>query len=132
VRHVVAPLLVVLMALGSVAMWLGVPVFWVWVASQLTESSQPSASLILLIVVGIGVSMFVLAKLLGYANHAHQTVTGQVPLRRDQTVWMRSMRGERVVEREHGILGTVMTISVSIALVLFGIWFFFFAEGGGI
>ncbi len=131
-RWVLAFLLVVLMAAGSIFMWLGVPVLWVYIASQLSESTQPSATMILLIIVGIGVSILVLAKLLGVANHAHQVVTGTLPDRRDQTVWMRSMRGERVVEREHGILGTVMTVSVSLALLLFGIWFFFFAEGGGI
>jgi hypothetical protein len=120
------------MAIGSIGMWLGVPIFWVWLASQLSGSSQPSGALILLIVGGITASMFVLARLLGRANHAHQVITGRVPRRRDQTVWMRSMRGERQVVREHGVLGTVMTISVSIALVVLGVWFFFFAEGGGI
>ncbi len=125
-------MLVVLMAIGSIAMWLGVPIFWVWLASQLSRSSQPSGAMILLIVAGIAGSMLVLARLLGRANHAHQVLTGRLPRRREQTVWMRSMRGERVVVREHGVLGTVMTVSVSAALVVLGIWFFFFAEGGGI
>ena len=74
-RFAGATLLVALMAVGSIAMWLGVPVFWVWLASQLSTSSQPSASLILLIVVGIAVSVLVMAKLLGRANHAHQALT---------------------------------------------------------
>ena len=127
-----ATALVALMALGSVAMWLGVPVFWIWLASQLSRSSQASGGIILLIVVGIAVSMLVLARLLGRANHAHQRLTGRLPRRREQTVWMRSMRGEREVVREHGVLGTVMTVSVGVALVALGIWFFLFAEGGGI
>ena len=128
----VAAVLVAFMAVGSIVMWLGVPVFWVWLASQLSRTSQPSGAMILLIVAGITVSMLILAQLLGRANHAHQVVTGRLPRRREQTAWMRSMRGERVVVREHGVLGTVMTLSVSIALVVMGIWFFFFAEGGGI
>ncbi len=127
-----AVLLVVLMAIGSVAMWLAVPVFWVYLASRLADSAQPSAALILMIVVGIAVSMIVLAKLLGVLNHAHQVLTGTLPGRRDQTVWMRSMRGEREFQRQHGVLGTVMTVSVSIALACLGVWFLFFAEGGGI
>jgi primosomal protein N' len=120
------------MAIGSIAMWLGVPVFWVWLASQLSRSSQPSGAMILLIVAGIAGSMLVLARLLGRANHAHQVITGRLPRRRQQTVWMRSMRGEREVVREHGVLGTVMTVSVSLALIVLVVWFFFFAEGGGI
>ena len=124
--------LVALMAVGSIAMWLGVPLLWIWLASQLSRTSQPSGGIILLIVVGIAGSMLVLARLLGWANHAHQRLTGRLPRRREQTVWMRSMRGERQVVREHGVLGTVMTISVSVALVVLGVWFFLFAEGGGI
>jgi hypothetical protein len=54
-------------------------------------------------------------------------MTGRMPPRRDQTVWMRSTRGERDVRRDHGVLGTVMAVSVSIALVAMGIWFLFFA-----
>ncbi len=127
-----ATVLVALMAIGSIAMWLGVPVFWVWLASQLSRSSQPSGAMILLIVAGIAGSMLVLARLLGRANHAHQVITGRLPRRRQQTVWMRSMRGEREVVREHGVLGTVMTVSVSLALIVLVVWFFFFAEGGGI
>ena len=127
-----ATALVALMALGSVAMWLGVPVLWIWLASQLSRSSQASGAIILLIVVGIAVSMLALARLLGRANHAHQRLTGRLPRRREHTVWMRSMRGEREVVREHGVLGTVMTVSVGVALLALGVWFFLLAEGGGI
>ena len=120
------------MAVGSVLMWLGAPVFWLWLASQIASSSQPSLGIYLLVLVGIIVSMAVIGKLLGVLNRAHQELTGRLPARREQTVWLKSMRAERDAQREHGILGTVMAWSVSAALVLFGIWFFFFAEGGGI
>ena len=125
-------LLVVLMAVGSILMWIGVPVFWLWLASQIADSSQPSFGLYLLVLVGIGVTMAVVGKLLGSLNRFHMALTNQIPGRREQTVWLKSMRGERGARREHGVLGTVMAISVSIALVLFGAWFFLFAEGGGI
>jgi len=131
-RGVVATLLVVLMAIGSVAMWIAAPVFWLWLVSQLSESSSPSLGLYLLVLVGTIATIVVLGKTLGFLNRVHGGLTGRMPPRRDQTVWMRSMRGERDVQRDHGVLGTVMAISVSIALLCMGIWFFFFAEGGGI
>jgi hypothetical protein len=124
--------LVVLMAVGSVLMWLGAPVFWLWLASQIASSSQPSLGIYLLVMVGIVVSMVVIGKILGWLNHTHQALTGRLPQRREQTVWLKSMRAERDNTREHGILGIVMAWSVSTALLLFGVWFFFFAEGGGI
>jgi hypothetical protein len=126
-RGVLVAVLVILMALGSVLLWLGVPLFWVWLASQIAESSQPSLGLYLMVLAGIPATMVVVGKALGALNRTHAELTGRIPARREQTVWLKSMRGERQTNREHGVLGTVMAISVSIALVLFGIWFFFFA-----
>lgn len=131
-RGVAAALLVVVMAIGSVAMWIAAPIFWLWLVSQLADSSRPSLGLYLLVLGGTIATIIVLGKLLGVLNRIHGSLTGRMPPRRDQTVWMRSMRGERDVQRDHGVLATVMAVSVSIALVAMGIWFFFFAEGGGI
>lgn len=127
-----AALLVLLMAFGSVIMWLGVPVFWLWLASQIAASTQPSLGLYALVLVGICVTMALVGKALGVLNRMHMAATDNVPRRREQTVWLKSMRAERTGTREHGVLATVMVVSVSIALALFGIWFFLFAEGGGI
>src|SRR5687767_15626143 len=117
-RGAASALLVLLMAAGSILMWIGVPVFWLWLASQIADSSQPSFGLYLLVLVGIGVTMAAVGKLLGVLNRFHMTLTDQIPARRQQTVWLKSMRGERAAPREHGVLGTVMAVSVSIALVL--------------
>jgi hypothetical protein len=125
-------LLVLLMAVGSVAMWIGVPVLWLWIASQVHKSSQPSMGIYFLVLVGIIATMAVLGKLLGVVNRWHMALTGKLPRRREQTVWLKSMRGERNKQREHGILATVMAISVGSAMVLAGIWFLLFARGGGI
>ena len=132
VRGTVAALLVLVMAVGSVLMWIGVPVFWLWLASRIADSSQPSAGVYVLVLVGIVVSMAVLGKALGTVNRIHMELTGNLPQRREQTIWLRSMRAEREVKRETGVLGIVMAWSVSVALLLFGVWFFLFAEGGGI
>ena len=125
-------ILVALMAVGSIAMWLGVPFFWLWLASKLADSSQPSLGLYVMVLVGIVVSMILLGKVLGRLNHVHQQLTGRLPQRREQTMWLRSMRGEREISRDSGLLGTVMVVSVSLAMLAAGIWFFFFAKGGGL
>ena len=131
-RSTVAALLVLVMAVGSVLMWIGVPAFWLWLASRIADSSQPSFGLYLLVLVGIVASMALVGKALGTINHIHMGMTGSLPEKREQTIWLRSMRGERDVKRQTGVLGIVMAWSVSVALLLFGIWFFLFAEGGGI
>ena len=131
-RGTVAALLVVVMAVGSILMWIGIPIFWLWLASRIADSSQPSIGLYLLVLVGIVVSMAVIGKGLGVANHMHMALTDSLPEKREQTIWLRSMRAEREVNRHTGVLGIVMAWSVSIAFVCFGLWFFLFAEGGGI
>ena len=131
-RGTVGALLVLVMAVGSILMWIGVPVFWLWLASRIADSSQPSIGLYLLVLVGIAVSMTVIGKGLGIINHMHMGLTDSLPQKREQTIWLRSMRGEREVRRETGVLGIVMAWSVSVALLCFGAWFFLFAEGGGI
>jgi hypothetical protein len=125
-------LLVLLMAVGSVFMWIGVPVLWLYLASHLYESSQPSFGVYFGVLVAIAVSMALMGKLLGILNRWHMAITGSLPQKREQTIWLKSMRGDAAAKRQHGVLGTVMAVSVGIALALFGAWFLLFAEGGGI
>ena len=125
-------LLVLLMAVGSVFMWIGVPVLWLWVASQVHKSSQPSMGIYFFVLVGIVATMAVLGKLLGVVNRWHMALTGRLPRQREQTIWLKSMRGDASKKREHGILATVMAWSVGAAMLLAGIWFLVFARGGGI
>ena len=127
-RHAGGALLVLLMALGSIAMWLVVPVAWLWLGSQMTTSSQPSIGPYLLVLAGTVVSMIVIGKLLGSLNRMHMRVTGRLRDKREQATWMKSMRGERRgVHQDRGVLYGVMMISVGLALALFAIWFFAFA-----
>jgi hypothetical protein len=93
----------------------------------MTSSSQPSIGPYLLVLVGMTVTAVVIGKALGSINRTHMRVTGRLRERREHATWNRSMRGERSSTRDRGVLDSVMMISVSVALVLFGIWFFGFA-----
>ena len=119
--------LVLLMALGSIVMWLGVPVGLVYAASRVAGSSSPTLGPYLLVFIGLPIGMGVMAKLLGALDRAHQRLTRTLDERRVQASWMRSMRGERGSTRKGGVLDTVMIVSVGAALVLFGLWFFVLA-----
>jgi hypothetical protein len=126
-RRLAGLLLVLLMGAGSVVMWLVSPLAWLWIASRMTSSSQPSIGPYLLVLVGMTVTAIAIGKLLGAVNRAHMRVTGRLNDRREHATWNRSMRGERSSTRDRGVLDSVMMISVSAAFVLFGIWFFAFA-----
>jgi hypothetical protein len=71
--------------------------------------------------------MFVVGKLLYRLNGVYERLTGQASEVRVQLPWHRSMRGERAPQRRTTVLELVMIISVTVALLAFGIWFFFFA-----
>src|SRR3954452_15982479 len=107
-RHAAGTVLVLLMAAGSILMWLAVPVAWLWVGSQMTNSTQPSIGPYLLVLAGAIVSMVVIGKGLGTLNRMHMRVTGRLRDQREQAAWMKSMRGERKGSKhDRGVLDAV-------------------------
>jgi hypothetical protein len=120
-------LLIALMAIGSVVMWIGVPVALIYAASRLADSPKPSMGPYVLILVGLPLGMMAVGKLLGALDRYHGRVTGLDDGKPQQAAWMKSMRGERERKRRRSVLDSVMMISVGVALLLFGIWFFAFA-----
>jgi hypothetical protein len=122
-----ALLLVLLMALGSVVMWLGVPLGLIYLASRIADSSNPSAGPYVLVLVGLPIGMAIVGKCLGALDRAHSRLTGRADDTRRPAPWMRSMRAERGSTRRAGVLDRVMIGSVGLAIVAFAIWFFGFA-----
>jgi hypothetical protein len=122
-----ALLLILLMAVGSIAMWLVIPLAWLWVGSQLSEGSQPSLGPYVLVLVGIPVSMVIVGKVLSTLNRAYSAITGRSSNVRVTPPWRRSFRDERGSGHQATVLDVVMIISVSLALTAFGVWFFAFA-----
>jgi hypothetical protein len=126
-RRAAAIFLILLMAIGSISMWLVVPIGLVYLASQLQRSSQPSLGPYLVVIIGLPIGMVVIAKLLGRLDRYYHRVTHTEQNVRVQLPWMRSMRGERGSRRPFRMLNVVMVISVTIAAACFLIWFFVFA-----
>jgi hypothetical protein len=122
-----ALMLVLLMALGSVVMWIGVPLGLIYLAAHISGSSNPTVGPYLLILIGLPVGMAVIGKLLGWLDRLHSRLTGRVDERRRPAAWMRSLRAERVSTRRTGVLDRVMLVSVVLAVVAFAVWFFGFA-----
>ena len=126
-RRLLAAVLIVLMAIGSILLWLGIPVGWLYLVSRLVTSSQPSMGPYVLLLVGIPASMVVVGKGLSKLNRAYASLMGATPTTRMRSSWMKSMRGERDSGRERTVLDVVMVWSVALALLCFGVWFFAFA-----
>ena len=121
-----ALMLVLLMAVGSIVMWIGVPLGLVYAASQLADSSRPSVGPYLLILIGLPIGMAIVGKLLGWLDRLHGKLTGRHEERR-RAAWLRSMRAVDVRSARGGVLDKVMIVSVALAIAVFGVWFFAFA-----
>jgi hypothetical protein len=124
----VALALVLMMAVGSIAMWIGLPLGLIWLASAIAGSSQPSMGPYLLILIGLPVGMFAIGKLLGALDRAHGRITGRLDDGPQRAAWLQSLRDERAPRRKRrSVLDTVMIVSVLAALVAGAVWFIAFA-----
>jgi hypothetical protein len=90
-------------------------------------SGTPRLGPYLLVLVGIVISMVIIGKLLGWLDRVYAIVIGVSRNKRIQAPWQKSMRGSRESERQRTVLDSVMLVSVGLALVAFGVWFFGFA-----
>ena len=120
--------LIALMAFFSVALWLGIPIGWLWIGSQVQSNTQSTGfGPYFLVIFGICISVFVVTKLLAWLNRRYARVSGADEVVRVRPPWHRSMRGEDDSRAPRSVLDVVMVISVSIAVTAMTIWFFFFA-----
>jgi hypothetical protein len=123
--------LVAAMALGSVLLWIGMPIGFIYLGSQLQGGTEPSLGAYLAVFVGVIVGAYVIARGLAALDRKFAAVTGFDPDRtRLPLPWMRSLRAERNAARERTILDVVMIISVGCALLALAIWFFALAHPG--
>jgi hypothetical protein len=119
--------LIGLMAFGSIFLWIGIPVGWLWIGSQMqSDSGQASFGLYFGVLAGIIVSMVVIGKLLWSLNGVYVRLTGSEVVR-VRMPWHRSLRGEDEGRQPRQILDVVMVISVMSAGFVFLLWFMFFA-----
>jgi hypothetical protein len=107
--------LLLLMMLGAgLVLWIGVPVVWLYIGSQVQGSTGSVGTAIGVMMVGVVVSIVLIVPLLGWLNRKHL-----------------ELREARGLDTHGGTaLEAVMTISVAIAVVAFCVWFFVIAGPG--
>jgi predicted RND superfamily exporter protein len=117
-------------AFVTVNIWTGAPLLALWVGSRTAGSNGHSMGAIGVVIVVLLALVLALTWLLTRINHRYDALTGRTVDRR-VSPWMRSMRGEREdyarARQGTSAIERVVTISVSIAVLVLNVWFFFFA-----
>jgi hypothetical protein len=122
-----AVVLIVCMTIASFVMWAGIPLGWLYLGSQLVDSSQPSMGPYMLVAVGILVSVILDAMLLSRLNRRYQRVTGSDGAVQVRLPWLRSMRGERDSGLQTTVLDVILVSTVAFAGLAAFVWFIVFA-----
>ena len=118
--RLVAAFLWLLMAIGSLAMWVAVPAAWLWLAGKITSDQ---AQHITLSVIGVPLAIILWARGLFWLNRLHMRVTMPLLIRE-----LEEAPDDEPPRPIRGPLEPLMVGSLAIALVAMAVWFFFFAE----
>ena len=126
-KKAAAVVLILAMSVAALFLWVGIPIGWLWIGSQLVSSSQPSMGPYAVVAIGIIASVVIDAMILSRLNRTYQRVTqtdGQV---RIQLPWLKSMRGEREAPRQTSVLDIILVGSVTLAGLTMLLWWVFLA-----
>jgi hypothetical protein len=106
-----AILVISIMFIGSVVLWVGTPLAWLWVASQIQGATESLGTALLAAFIGVLVTV---------------TALGSV-LARLSDVYRANCVARGLNDPGHVMLEGVLVVSAGLTLVAFGIWFFFLA-----
>jgi hypothetical protein len=106
-----AMLVVLIMFIGSLGLWVGTPVLWLWIGSQIQGATSSLGAAIGASFIGVVITIAVVASLLG----------------RLSDVYRANCRARGIADPGHVVLEGVLVVSAGVTLVGFGVWFFFFA-----
>ena len=116
--------LVVLMILGSLGIWIGSPIFWLWLTSRM-QKVQASMGPYALMILGLLATSVGLGKWLSSLNRRFAALDehrGEVRL---HLPWHRMLGGEHETRSVSvSVLDVVMVISVMVAVTALAVWFF--------
>jgi hypothetical protein len=119
--------LIVLMVLGSLMLWLAVPVAWLWVASHIDDSLEASFRAYAAVAIGVPATMLIMFALLRRLDDAHRRLTGAVETKKLAPAWRRSLSEERDLHAPTSALDIILAGTAIAAAIALAIWFFFFA-----
>jgi hypothetical protein len=124
-RGVAAGLIFTAMLLAAFSLWTAIPLSWVYIASKLSQTQFPSGGPYAVVIVGILISVVIVAWLIGRLNQLYVRITGTNRLEPIRPTWLRSMRDTTPVRGSVTVVEAVLMSSVMLAALALTLWFFF-------
>ncbi len=106
-----AVLVVLIMFIGSLVLWVGTPLLWLWVGSQIQGATSSLGTALGAMFIGVPATVALVASLLAKLSNVYRA--------------NRQARG--LDDPGHVVLESVLVVSAGFTLTAFVIWFFFFA-----
>jgi hypothetical protein len=106
-----AALVVLIMFIGSLVLWVGTPLLWLWVGSQIQGATDPLGAALGSMFIGVVVTIAAVAALLAKLSNTYRS--------------NRQARG--LDDPGHLVLEGVLVVSAGVTGTAFVVWFLFFA-----
>jgi hypothetical protein len=102
---------ILIMIVGSFGLWLGTPLLWLWIGSQIQGASGSLGEALAAMFIGVVVTIGAMSSLLVWLSNRYRA----------------TCRARGQPDPGNVVLEGVLVISAGVTVVAFGIWFFFFA-----
>mgnify|MGYP001030260989 FL=1 len=126
-RTLAAGVVAGIMLLAALSLWSVIPLVWLWIGSQFTDSQFPSLGPYLIVLFGAVASILLVAWVLGRLNEVYIRLTGARDVGPIRMGWMKSLRDSEKTGDPPSLIEVVIIGSVVIAFVAFVAWFFVLA-----
>ncbi len=106
-----AVLVVLIMFIGSLVLWIGTPLLWLWVGSQIQGSTSSLGAALGTMFIGVVITIVILATVLAKLSNVYRA----------------NCQARGLADPGHFVLEGVLVVSAGVTLVVFVAWFFLFA-----
>jgi hypothetical protein len=106
-----ATLVLLIMFTGSLVLWVGAPLAWLWIGSQIQGSTNSLGAALGIMFVGVVLTIALIAVLLAKLSNTYRA----------------NRRARGLEDPGHVVLEGVLVVSAGLTITVFVVWFLFFA-----
>jgi hypothetical protein len=106
-----AMLVILIMFIGSLVLWIGTPLLWLWIGSQIQGATSSLGAALGSMFVGVIATIALLASVLAKLSNVYRA----------------NCISRGLDDPGHFVLESVLVVSAGFTLAAFAVWFFFFA-----